>query len=146
MKYTYSLDINAPIEQVFDLVEVEDKLKMWMDNLVEMVYPTPLDRRRPVGTRFIQRVREGGRIGEYEGVVTAYERPYRLTVEMGNKHFTTQVDYQLTAIPGGTHLDYTADTLRASALARRIGKTLTGVTQKALEKQMLKLKAAAEGS
>ena len=56
-----------------------------MDGLEETSYPDGLDRTRPVGTRFVQRIREGGRVSEYQGIVTAYDPQRHLGIEIGNR-------------------------------------------------------------
>ncbi|NIN68580.1 MAG: SRPBCC family protein, partial [Anaerolineae bacterium] len=57
--------------------------------------PEGQNREQPIGTKFTQRIREGGRITEYEGEVTAYEKPYHLGVRIGSPQFSVDVDYRL---------------------------------------------------
>ena len=75
MATRHTLDINAPVEAAFDAVEDPEKIKLWAEGVEEIIYPYGLDEQNRVGTRFTQRIREGGRVEEYEGVVTAYDRP-----------------------------------------------------------------------
>lgn len=79
MTVTYSQEIVAPIDRVFDLIDDDQKIKLWMDGLEETIYPEGLDREQAVGTTFKQRIREGGRVVEYDGEVTAYDRPHHST-------------------------------------------------------------------
>jgi uncharacterized protein YndB with AHSA1/START domain len=146
MNETFSMVIAAPAERVWMLIDDQENLKRWMDGLEETTYPDGLDRSRPIGTRFVQRIREGGRVAEYQGVVTAYDRLKHLGIEIGNRAFTMAVDYRLTPVPEGTRLDYTA-TMKSGGGFVRVMTVLFGwLTRKILRKQMGKLKALAEAS
>jgi uncharacterized protein YndB with AHSA1/START domain len=112
----HSLDIDAPIEKVFALVDDPERIKLWMKGLEETVYPTPPNRENPVGTRFKQRIREGRRVAEYDGEVTAYDKPTHLAVRIGNEKFLFDVDYRLSDLGGRTQLDYTAQTATEGGL------------------------------
>lgn len=138
--------IAAPLERVWELIDDDENLKRWMDGLVDTSYPDGLDRTRPVGTRFVQRIKEGGRVSEYEGVVTAYDRLKHLGIEIGNRVFTMGVDYRLTSVPGGTRLDYTAVMRRGGGFIRVMTVLFGWLTRKILRKQMAKLKALAEAA
>lgn len=144
MNETYSMMISAPVHRVWELIDDQDNLKLWMDGLEETSYPDGLDRTRPVGTRFVQRIREGGRVSEYQGIVTAYDPQRHLGIEIGNRAFAMGVDYRLTAIPEGTRLDYSAVMRRGGAFIRIMTALFGWLTRKILRRQMAKLKAIAE--
>ncbi len=144
MNETYSQVIAAPVSRVWELIDNHDNLKLWMDGLEDTTYPDGLDRSRPVGTRFVQRIREGGRVAEYQGVVTAYEQLRHLGIEIGNRAFTMGVDYRLTPVEAGTRLDYSANMKRGGAFIRIMTTLFGWVTRKILRKQMARLKAIAE--
>jgi uncharacterized protein YndB with AHSA1/START domain len=144
MLCTYALDIAAPIEKVFDCVDDPDKLKLWLDGLEETTYLTERDPANPVGTKFKQKIREGGRVQEYDGEVTAYEKPKHLGVKIGASGFSVQVDYRFTPISTGTHLDYAAD-IRCNSIFFRVMIFLFGwLNKRILRKQITKLKELAE--
>lgn len=146
MNETFSMVIAAPAERVWALIDDQENLKRWMDGLEETTYPDGIDRSRPVGTRFVQRIREGGRVSEYQGVVTAYDHLKHLGIEIGNRAFTMAVDYRLTPVPGGTRLDYSAAMQRGGGFVRIMVVLFGWLTRKILRKQMTKLKALAEAS
>jgi carbon monoxide dehydrogenase subunit G len=100
----------------------------------------------PVGSRFRQRIREGGRSVEYDGEVIAYEKPRHLAVRIGGKHFSVEVDYRLSESGGGTQLDYTADVTNTSLIAKIMGIVAGGMTRRIAERQLTRLKAVAEGA
>jgi uncharacterized protein YndB with AHSA1/START domain len=141
---TYSVDINAPIETAFRMVDDDEKIKEWGQGIESIEYPDGQDRDNPVGTRFIQKIREGGRVADYEGEVTAYQPPHHLGVTFGSKQFTMQVDYRFTETPTGTRLDYTGEIIRTTLVGRIMMVLFGWLTQRILKKQMAALKALAE--
>ena len=144
MNETYRIDIEAPIERVWPLVADDENLVKWMDGLKETTYPDGLDRTRAVGTRFVHRIQEGGRVQAYEGRVTAYDPPSHLGVTVGNRAFEMQVDYRFTDLGGRTRLDYSALMVRAGFFVRMMSTLFGAVTRRILRRQMAKLKALAE--
>ena len=144
-KAEYSLEMNVPLEKAFDAVSDPDKQKIWMEGLEETIYPSSLDSDgNPVGTKFKQRIREGGRVNEYDGEVTAYDKPHHLAVRVGNQQFTVDVDYRFTSTGKGTRLNYAADLRFHTFIARVMGVLFSWFTRRILDKQMKRLKAVAE--
>lgn len=146
MAITYSQFIATPIERAFACVDDEELLRRWMEGLEETTYPQGRDRARPVGTRFTQRIREGGHVTEYEGEVTAYDKPRHLGVRIGNGMFSMQVDYRFTPEGEGTRLDYRCEAVTHHWFARVMGFLFAWLTRRILRKQMSQLKALAESS
>jgi len=144
MRYTYTLDINAPVERVFDLLDDPEKLKLWLHGVEETRYVGERDPANPVGAKFKQTIREGGRAQEYDGEVTAYDKPKHLGVRIFNKQFSVQVDYRLTPAPGGTQLDYAAELACLSWLFRLMSRILGFFMRAMLQKQLSKLKEVAQ--
>jgi uncharacterized protein YndB with AHSA1/START domain len=144
MRIDYHLDINAPVGTVFELIDDEEKVKRWMDGLEETIYPSGRNLDSPLGTRFVQRIREGGRVSEYEGEVIAYEKPIRLAIDVGNRQFTMRVNYRLSVTPWGTTLDYSVETVRSTWLMKILSGLFRAFTLRILDRQMRKLKQLAE--
>ena len=145
MATRHTLDINAPIEAAFDAVEDPEKIKLWAEGVEEITYPYGLDEQNRVGTRFTQRIREGGRVEEYEGVVTAYDRPRHLGISLGNKQFTVAVEYRFTPISASsTRLDFSDKVTYHTPIARLMGSLFGWFASRILQKQMKKLKAVVE--
>lgn len=146
MRAAYHLNINAPVGIVFNLVDDDEKVKLWMDGLEETLYPSGRNRENPVGTKFRQRVREDGRLTEYEGEVIAYSKPTHLGLRIGNSEFLMQVDYRFTPSATGTRLDYTAEMLEARWFIRLMNRFFNWLTLRILDRQMKRLKQLAEAS
>lgn len=144
MPLTFSQHIEAPIERVFELLDDDEQLKLWMDGVEETTYPDGRNVTDPVGTRFRMKIREGGRVQEYDGEVVAYAPPRHLAITIGNAMFRMRVDYRLSAENGGTRLDYTCEPEYTNWLIRLIGLCFGWLTRRILRRQMLKLKSVAE--
>ena len=59
MKMTDSVNINAPIEEVFYYIADPEKQKLWMDGLVNTEYTDEWNEDNPVGAQFKQRLIKG---------------------------------------------------------------------------------------
>jgi uncharacterized protein YndB with AHSA1/START domain len=144
MATTFSMEMQAPIDKVFDCVDDKEKLKLWMDGLEETIYTTKHNPANPVGTKFKQKIREGGRVQEYDGEVLAYEKPKHLAVRIGNKSFHAIADYRFTPTANGTRLDYACDVTCHSRFFKVMAFFFSWFMKRILRKQMAKLKGLAE--
>ncbi len=102
MTYRHAVEIAAPVRRVFDLLEDPEKQKLWMTGLEETVITMRPAGSDPVGTKFVQRMRGGRGAARFEGEITAYERPRRLALRVGNAAFSAELDYGLEQIDGRT--------------------------------------------
>ncbi len=146
MRITYAIEIDAPVEEVFELVETPEKMGLWIDGLEVNEFPPGYDRTNPVGTRFQQGIRESGRLGRFEGEVTAYERLRRFGIRLAGRRFTADVDYRLTPLPGKTRVDYTSEMHFNSLADRLMAKAFRHLAEGIIRNQMWKLKRVAEGT
>lgn len=144
MRYTFTLDVNAPADKVFDLIHDPEKHKLWLQGVEETRYLGAYDPEYPVGTKFKQKIREGGRVKEYDGEVTAFARPTHLGIRLDSPQFSVAVDYRLTPLDGDTRLDYTADVTCCSWFVRLMVGLFSFLLRGILKKQMRKLKELAE--
>ena len=144
MRCTHTINIEAPIEKVFGLVHDPENLKLWLDGVEETTFTEPFDPANPIGARFKQKIREGGRLAEYDGEVTAFAPPKHLGVRIFNKVFSVQVDYHFTPSGMGTRLDYAADLSCGNWIFRFLAFLFSWFTKRMLRKALVKLKALAE--
>lgn len=145
MKIEMSLKINASIDRVFYYLDDDERIKMWMQNLIETKYTNDVDKEKPVGTRFKQKLKEGNKIKEYTGEVTGYEKPYYISVRLWVNNVTIQVDYRLKQEGESTVLNYSSEMVRANFFIKLISKCFSGVYKKMLVNDFNKLKELAEG-
>jgi uncharacterized protein YndB with AHSA1/START domain len=144
LNHTYTLEIHAPIERAFACVDDAELMKIWMEGLVDTEYPDGIDKDHPVGTKFKQKIKEGGRVVEYDGEVLAYEKPRLLGVRIGNRMFSVDVFYQFEAIAEGTRLKYECRLTYHNVVAKMMGIMFGWLSKRILVKQMTALKALAE--
>lgn len=145
MEIAYSLEISAPIEKVFDIVDENDEKVTWRDsNLIETIYTSEKDTLNPFGKTFTQKIREKGKIIEYNGEVTDYDKPNHLGVVIGNNQLSIQVDYHLTTLGNATWMDYKVDLKFHTWLAGKIGTLSRWFISPTLKKQADRLKKLAE--
>lgn len=144
MTERFSVTIRAPIERVWHLIDDPAQLSRWMEGLVESRDLDGAGASRRVGTRFVQRIREGGRETEYQGAITDYEPPSRLGLTIGNRIFAMRVLYRLERVAEGTRLDYSAGLERGGAFVRVMSSLFGWLTRRILRRQMARLTALAE--
>jgi uncharacterized protein YndB with AHSA1/START domain len=98
----------CPIDTLFSHIAEPEKQKLWMKGLLLNESTSP--GRDGAGSTFRMVIQEGRKAAEYQGEVTAYERPRRLEVRIrgGNlpKGLSMRADYRLSEADGGTRLDY----------------------------------------
>jgi uncharacterized protein YndB with AHSA1/START domain len=144
MRHDYTLDIHAPMEKVFDLIHDPEKHKLWLEGVEETRYVGDYDPANPVGCKFKQKIREGGRVKEYDGEVTAFTRPKHIGIRLFAPQFSVQVDYHLTPIGDATRLDYSCEVSCKSWFFRLMGRIFGFFMKGMLRRQMTKLKELAE--
>lgn len=144
-KTVYSMVINAPINSVFEVVDSEEHLKKWMAGFVDNIHEENFDYENPVGKKFKQRLKEGGKIQEYEGEVLSYNRPKELGIRLKHSSFQVDVYYYFTSVETNqTRLDYECKVEMYSSIAKVMGFLFSWFTKRILTKQLNDLKAYAE--
>lgn len=144
MDITYRMELNAPIERAFSMVDDDRKARQWMNGLKEIIYTFPYNRQNPVGMKFKQRIREGVRMVEYDGEIIAYDKPRHLGLRIGNRQLTIQVDYRFSTTGEGTELEYSSRTIRAGRGTLLMERFFGWVAQRLIERRMRTLKKLAE--
>lgn len=144
MRITVPIEIEAPVEQVWALLDDRRRIPEWVPEVVETVHPDGETVGR-VGLRFIQRIKEGNRVRSYDGVVTAYEPGRHLAVRMKDERFAIDVDYRLSALsPARTRLDYGCDLVPGGLIARLMSVIGVPLLRMIARRQLGRLKALLE--
>lgn len=144
MSIRYTQHIAAPMGRVFDCLEDDRKILQWMEGVESITYPGGAKPPQPLGARSTVHIREAGRVNAYDATVVAYDKPTHLAVHLGNRSFTMDVHYRLTAENGGTRLDYTCDMVNPTLFARVMNALFGWLATSILKKHMARLKALAE--
>jgi carbon monoxide dehydrogenase subunit G len=107
MRVPYSIEIDCPPELLWTYLEDPAKLPLWMKGLIS--FEPQGDGPRGPGSVAIMRIKEGGKVAEYQSRLTAREPFEHLAIVMTGKNFgkvEIDVDYRLTDLGGKTRLDY----------------------------------------
>jgi uncharacterized protein YndB with AHSA1/START domain len=145
MQIATTVEIGAPLDRVWPLINDDENLKLWMPDVVETTYPEGKPEGDPVGTRFLQRIREGGRISTYQGEVTAYEPGRLLGIRLGDaRHFVTDVTYRLSEEGPETRLDYACRVTLLSWIARVMIPIGAPMMRRIVKRHMANLQRVAE--
>ncbi len=149
MKISYETEIKASIEEVFSLISDAEKMKLWFEGLKETSYTSPYNQENLLGAKFNRKVVDEGVLTKYEGEIVAYEKPHHYMVHIKSKKIPVpiQIGYRLKTLSEGTHLEYTAELVKANWMVRKlVAKIDTTKMQNRLEQQMAQLKAVAEST
>lgn len=145
MRQTRRIRINAQPEHVWELIDDDTKLSSWMPHIVATRYPDGKPADNPVGTRFIQEMRQGDKTVSYEGEVTEYQPGKLLGVLLRPAAFAIHVVYHVEGDDDWTLLDYGCDvkpmTWRGYLMVWYGKKMLNRI----LDQQLALLKLVAEG-
>jgi carbon monoxide dehydrogenase subunit G len=108
VKITETALFACPIEVLWDHVEDPQKQKLWMKGLISNESTSPA--RQGVGSTFKMKLQERGKVGEYDGEVTAHDKPHRLEVVFWGgglpAESNVRFDYRFSEAGGQTRLDY----------------------------------------
>ena len=103
-----TVEIGRPPESVFPWIEEPERQKLWMKGLEENRLVDGGTTR--AGARIKMRIKEGRRRSEYDGEITAYDRPRHLALRFWGGAFPKgvemHVDYRLENLAGRTRLHY----------------------------------------
>lgn len=145
MRQTRSIRVNAPPHKVWELIDDDSKLPLWMPHIVSTRYPDGKPKGNPIGARFIQEMREGDGVSSYEGEVTEYQPGTLLGVLLRPKAFAIHAVYHVSGDEDWTRLDYGCDVKPRHwrgwlmlALSKRM-------LNRILDQQLARLKLVAEG-
>lgn len=136
--------IEASPRRVWSFLEDDANIPLWMPEYVETTYLDAYDEANPVGTRFLRKLKEGGRVTTYPGVVTAFEPEKLLGIRLGEGKFIVDVTYALENQGSGTHLRYQGDITLNSLFVKIMGHVFRPLTARIMRRHMANLKRVCE--
>lgn len=145
MRSEASVEIDAPIEEVFDLTI--NHVPQWSKVVVE---DTVVDAKPDtVGTKFRVVTEDRGRRMEFDGVVTACDPPRFHAIELTGSHFDLKTEYRFDDLSGRTRVTQIA-TANGKGLMKipmaLLGWMMSRSQCCAAEQELLGLKAYCEDS
>ena len=146
MAVQVEMEFAAPPEEIFHLLEDDDARMRWMKAIVEVRDREPGPGGAKVGTRYVERIREGINYRDYQCEVLAHEAPSLLETTLGNEKFRIRLRYELYPSPTGTRLSHKITTESYTILSKIMSffgqKMLREITKRQLEN----LRRVAEGT
>jgi uncharacterized protein YndB with AHSA1/START domain len=111
MRVCYTNEIACSPDHLWKFLEEPDLQKQWMKGLLDNQRTT--DGPPGIGSTFRMKIQEGGKPADYDGTITAYDKPKHMAVDLTGGNFPcgmiVRVDYQLSEQNGGTRLEYVAE-------------------------------------
>jgi uncharacterized protein YndB with AHSA1/START domain len=132
MKSTYTLEIAAPPERVFNWIYDGDRLLQWLPNLVENEVLRA--ERNGIGSRFRQIYVENGRRMEMVGEVTGFEPGRLLACDIRGEPFDLKVTYWLEDLGGRTRLTQHSEVILKNLPMKVVMTVLAPLIRKATHK------------
>jgi uncharacterized protein YndB with AHSA1/START domain len=138
--------VNAAADTVFACVDEPEHIVKWVGGAVDHVYVTPRDPTNPVGQKFVQKLRMGSSVREFNGEIIAWEKPTHFGLHIPTPAYSSEAHFRITPEgPTNSTVDYSIDVTLHTLTARVIGAVLQFPLGFFVQNQVGKLKSYAEG-
>jgi len=140
-----SIDINAPVQRVWDLATDLERLGEWVSIHRDFPKPPPTDVAK--GTTFRQTLAVAGTPFAVDWTAVEVDGPQRLSWEgTGPAGTIARTTYSLTVENGGTHFEYENEfKLPAGELGEAAAGVIAGHAEREANDSLARLKQLAEG-
>jgi uncharacterized protein YndB with AHSA1/START domain len=115
-------------DEVFGYLDDLEKTPLWNTRCVEVKQLSPGS--RAIGAKLLYRYKDGGRQGEMDGEVVAYEKPRQLSMRYVDKLMSVSVAFDLTAQGSGTQLVHSVQIEPRSLLIKLMTPIIRSATRK----------------
>lgn len=139
-----SIHIARPVGDVFTFVDDISKAPSWLESCAEIKQVSPGV--KGVGTKLHYAYRQGGHVGEMDGVVTAYEKDGRLEMKYADGTFEVEIQFRFASEPGGTALAHSIAITPKRFLARLMSPMIRRMNCKQVADNLSRLKQQLEGA
>ncbi|MBV8103716.1 MAG: SRPBCC family protein [Hyphomicrobiales bacterium] len=137
--------VNASAETVFACVDLPEHIVKWVGGAVDHVYLTERDPANPVGQRFLQKLKMGNSVRDFEGKIIAWEKPTHFGLFIPTPAYSSEAHFRITPEgPSSSTVDYSIDVTLHTLAARVIGAVLRIPLSFFVPNQIGKLKSYAE--
>lgn len=140
-----NMAVNASAEAVFACVDQPEHIVQWVEGAVEHTYISDRNPANPVGQRFIQKLRMGRSIKEFQGKIIAWEAPTHFGLYIPSPAYSSEAHFRIS--PSGPNqcvVHYSIDVTLHKTLVRLISPLLRVPLTFFVRKQIGRLKAHAE--
>ena len=144
MRITAAIDVDASPAVVWSCIAEPDKIVRWVEGALDHRYVGARTGRPKVGDKFVQRLKQGRKVVEFEGTLTACEEPSHFAFTIPSPAYSSEAHFRLTPQgSGGTHVDYSIDVTLHTLAAKIAGAALRVPLAFFVRKQLRRLRALA---
>jgi uncharacterized protein YndB with AHSA1/START domain len=137
--------VNAAAETVFACVDEPEHIVKWVGGAVGHEYLTERNPANPVGQRFLQKLRMGSSVREFNGEIIAWEKPTHFGLHIPTAAYSSEAHFRISPEgPVRSTVDYSIDVTLHTLTARALGTLLRVPLGFFVKNQIGKLKAYAE--
>jgi hypothetical protein len=139
------MSVNAPARTVFACVDEPEHIVQWVEGAVEHTYISDRDPANPVGQRFVQKLRIGKSIKEFQGQVIAWQYPTHFGLHIPSPAYSSEAHFRISPEgPARSTIDYSIDVTLHKAIVRLLSPLLRVPLTLFVRKQIGRLKACSE--
>jgi hypothetical protein len=145
MLIRYRTPVNASAETVFACVDQPEHIVQWVEGAVEHTYISARNTANPAGQRFLQRLRMGKSIKEFQGEIIAWQYPTHFGLHIPAPAYSSEAHFRIT--PDGSArsiVDYSIDITLHKGWVRLLSPLLRLPLNLFVRKQIGRLKSYAE--
>jgi hypothetical protein len=139
------MSVDAPAETVFACVDQPEHIVRWVEGAVEHTYISDRNPANPVGQRFVQKLRMGKSIKEFQGEIIAWQNPTHFGLQIPSPAYSSEAHFRIS--PEGaarSTVDYSIDVTLHKAIVRPFSPLLRVPLTLFVRKQIGRLKSCAE--
>lgn len=139
------MTVNASAETLFACVDQPEHIVRWVEGAVEHTYISDRNPANPVGQQFIQKLRMGYSVKEFNGEIIAWQYPTHFGLRIPSPAYSSEAHFRIT--PGGpaqSVVDYSIDVTLHKPIVQLVSPLLRLPLTLFVRKQIGRLKAYAE--
>jgi hypothetical protein len=137
--------VNASAETVFACVDEPEHIVKWVEGALEHVYISQRNLANPVGQRFLQKLKMGKSVKEFEGEIVAWQFPTHFGLFIPSPAYSSEAHFRIAPDgPMRCAVDYSIDVTLHKAIVRYLSPLLRVPLSLFVRKQIGRLKAYAE--
>ncbi len=137
--------VNASAETVFACVDKPEHIVQWVEGAVEHKYVSERNSANPVGQRFLQKLRMGKSIKEFDGEIIAWESPTHFGLHIPAPAYSSEAHFRIAPNgPNQSTVDYSIDITLHKKWVRLLSPFMRFPLTLFVRKQIGRLKSYAE--
>lgn len=137
--------VGASADTVFACVDMPEHIVKWVGGAVDHIYLTGRNPANPVGQKFLQKLKMGNSVRDFEGRIIAWEKPTHFGLHIPTPTYSSEAHFRITPEgPASSTVDYSIDVTLHTLPARAIGTVLRIPLGFFVKNQVGKLKTYAE--